>query len=147
MSTPIAYFDADRNLVVLRHENGTEFATLSPAEAVSFGQEVLAAGEGRSTGYEEFLAQERGEDTEPASAPSPTAGQDEDEDEDVFWHVRWEMDLEGGDLIESTPEAAAREAMDALTREGSIAHVFQVSRNGGPLVEVDLDEIDLGHRP
>lgn len=38
------------------------------------------------------------------------------------YRVRWEIDVED----EPTPEAAARSALDAILRPGSLAHVFDV---------------------
>lgn len=56
-----AYFDETRQAVILRLESGTEVAVLNTDEAESIGNELLAASRQEDTGYEEYLAQERGE--------------------------------------------------------------------------------------
>ena len=54
------------------------------------------------------------------------------------YRVSWEFDAE--DV--SSPEDAARAALEAIVRPGSIAHVFHVTPadGAGPTVEVDLDQ-------
>lgn len=63
------------------------------------------------------------------------------------WLVEWRMHIDAED-----PTDAAERAMDALTREGSIAHVFTVtvSRQGQPVgdsVTVDLDDDEQDGAP
>lgn len=70
---PFAYFDDTRQVVVLRTMNGTEIAELSATDAASLGRELAAAASGEDTGYEEFLAQERGD--------QPSYGEDEPDEQ------------------------------------------------------------------
>lgn len=53
------------------------------------------------------------------------------------YRVHWEIDIE--DV--ATPVAAARQALDAILRPDSIAHVFDVD-SGGHRITVDLDAVD-----
>lgn len=58
------------------------------------------------------------------------------------WTVSWQIQVDGTDPVD-----AARTAMYLLTRDGSIAHVFEVVERGRDVIEgvtVDLDGID-GH--
>lgn len=54
------------------------------------------------------------------------------------YRVRWEIDVED----EPTPEAAARSALAAILRPGSLAHVFDVYDGTHPPTRVDLDTVD-----
>ncbi len=54
------------------------------------------------------------------------------------YRVHWEIDVED----EPTPEAAARYALDAILRPGSIAHVFDVDDGTNPPTRIDLDAAD-----
>ena len=58
----LAFYDTDRDAVIVRLESGTEVAVLDVDEAASLGDEISAAARRESTGYEEFFAQENGED-------------------------------------------------------------------------------------
>ncbi len=55
------------------------------------------------------------------------------------YRVHWEIDVEDA----PTPQAAARSALDAILRPGSIAHVFDVHDRDGTdrSISVDLDAI------
>jgi hypothetical protein len=59
-----ACYDAERDAVILRLESGGEVAVLSRDDAASLGREIAAASMRQSTGYEEYLAQEAGQDDE-----------------------------------------------------------------------------------
>ena len=58
------------------------------------------------------------------------------------WLVEWRFDVEADD-----PTDAARQALEAITREGSIAHVFDVTSTpygepAGEKVTIDLNYPD-----
>lgn len=56
-----AFYDADRDAVILRAESGHEIDVLTRDDAASLGRELLAAAMRQDTGYAEFLDQENGD--------------------------------------------------------------------------------------
>jgi hypothetical protein len=70
-----AYYDADRDAVILRLESGSEVSVLDRDDAHGLAREIMAASLRQSTGYEEYLAQETGDDTdEPDTDAVPYPG-------------------------------------------------------------------------
>ena len=57
-----------------------------------------------------------------------------------LWSVSWAIDFDDEEV--TSPEGAARKALDYLTREGSIAHVFDVVGPDRAEHVVDLDALD-----
>lgn len=64
-----AYYDNDRDAVIVRLDSGTEIAVLDTDEAESLGDEILAASRRESTNYEEFLDQEDRPEDEDETLP------------------------------------------------------------------------------
>lgn len=110
---PFAYYDDQRDAVILRLESGTEIAVMDPAEAESLGRELLAAADKRDTGYEEFLAQERGEEPHYPRTCILTGSPTEDP-EDCTTHDHEDDSAEGHLLA----------AMEADTDEAAEAHLL-----------------------
>ena len=95
-----AYYDADRDAVIVRAESGHEIDVLTRDDAASLGRELLAAAMRQETGYAEFLAQENGE--------ADDAEVDEHPDTDAVPYARVGSGEEGYDeTAEQEAELAA----------------------------------------
>lgn len=65
----MAYYDKDRDAVVIQLQSGAEVSVMDLDEASGFAEEVSAAARKESTGYEEYLGQHLDEDDRDEDQP------------------------------------------------------------------------------